>query len=173
MERWRVYRDDVAPEVAEVGLERVTERRGLLGRREVVEERLFRRWFAARDRVESGSYRATLGQATEHMARGTFGSYVDIDTLVDGVRVRIVRRTIGRRHLEVDISREVAFDIHDVAGAAAHAAELREVAVAENDAYWCAARDAADRAGEKVAAARQRAADAAELARILRAQDEG
>jgi hypothetical protein len=59
MERWRVYIDDAAPGIVEVGLERLTQRRRLLGYREVAEERLFMRWFGARDRVASGSYRAT------------------------------------------------------------------------------------------------------------------
>jgi hypothetical protein len=171
MERWRVYIDDAAPGIVEVGLERMTQRRRLLGYREVAEERLFMRWFGARDRVASGSYRATLTQAIEHLQRGTFGAYVDVDTLIDGVRVRIVRRTIGPRHLEVQIARERVFDVDDVAGAAAHAEELRAVAADENEAYWDAARAAATRAGERVLEARKRAHDAAELSRILRSQD--
>ena len=43
----------------------------------------------------------------------------------------------------------------------------------ENEAYWAAARDAAARATDWVAEARQRAHDAAELSRILQSQGEG
>ena len=172
MQRWRVYRDEPAPGILEVGLELVSDRRRLLGREEVVDERVFGRFFALRDLVASGAYRATLGQALEHIKRGTFGSYVDVDTLTDGVRVRIVRRTIGARHLEVEIARERIFESDDVAEAAAHAEELRAVAEDENEAYWDAARAAASRATERLAEARQRAHDAAELGRILRAQEE-
>jgi hypothetical protein len=172
MQRWRVYRDEPAPGIAEVGLERMTARRRLLRREEVVEERVFGRFFGARDRIASGGYRATLRQALEHIERGTFASYVDVDTLTDGVRVRLVRRTIGRRHLEVDIARERIFDGDEVAEAAAHAEELRAVAADENEAYWDAARDAAHRANARLAEARQRAHDAAELGRILRSQEE-
>ena len=172
MEGWRVYREEAAPGIAEVGLERVVSRRRLLRRDEVVDERVFGRFFGARDRVAIGSYRATLTQALEHMRLGTFGSYLDVDTLVDGVRVRIVCRTIGPRHPEVQIARERVFDVDEVAEAAAHAAELRAVAAEENEAYWDAARSAARRASERLAEARQRAYDAAELSRILRAHDE-
>jgi hypothetical protein len=171
MERWRVYRDEAAPGIVEVGLERLTQRRWLLGYRESVEERLLARWFTTRDLIASGSYRATLGQAVEHLARGTFGSYVDVDTLTDAVRVRLVRRTVGPRHLEVDIARERLFDPDDVAESAAHAEELRALAEDENEAYWAAAREAAAHASERIAEARQRADDAAELSRILRSQD--
>jgi hypothetical protein len=170
MQRWRVYRDEAAPGIDEVGLERLTQRRRLLSHQDVVEERLFMRWFGARDRVAIGSYRATLTQAVEHLERGTFGSYVDVDTLTDGVRVRLVRRSIGLRHLEVDIAREQHFDPDEVAESAAHAEELRAMAEDENEAYWAAARDAAEKATERVAEARQRAHDAAELSRILRSQ---
>jgi hypothetical protein len=172
MERWRVYRDEAAPGVVEVGLERVTSRWRLLGRDEVVQERVFGRFFGARDRLASGAYRATLTQALDHMRLGTFGSYLDVDTLTDGVRVRLVRRTIGPRHLEVQIARERVFDGDDVAEAAAHAEELRAVAEEENEAYWDAARDAAHKASERLAEALQRAHDAAELGRILRSQEE-
>jgi hypothetical protein len=150
----------------------VSEKRRLLGRRQVAAERVFPRWFATRDLVASGGYHAMLRQAAEHLARGTFGSYVDVDTLTDGVRVRLVRRTIGSRHLEVDIVRERRFGVEDVAGSAAHAEELRAVAREENDAYWAAAREAAARAGDRLAEARQRADDAAELGRILRSLNE-
>jgi hypothetical protein len=172
MQRWRVYRDEPAPGIVEVGLERVRARWRLLGREEAVDERVFGRFFASRDLVASGAYRATLGQALEHMRRGTFGSYADVDTLTDGVRVRLVRRTIGPRHLQVDIARERIFDGDDVAEAAAHAEELRAVAEDENEAYWDAARDAAHRATEWLAEARERAHNAAELGRILRSQEE-
>jgi hypothetical protein len=172
MQRWRVYRDEPAPGILEVGLERVSGRWRLLGREELVDERVFGRFFALRDLVTSGAYRATLGQALEHIRRGTFGSYVDVDTLTDGVRVRLVRRTIGPRHLEVEIARERIFDGDDVAEAAAHAEELRALAEDENEAYWDAARDAAHRAIERFADARERAHDAAELSRILRSQEE-
>jgi hypothetical protein len=172
MHRWRVYRDEPAPGILEVGLERVSARRRLLGREDVVDERVFGRFFAIRDVVAGGGYHATLGQALAHMQRGTFGSYVDVDTLTDGVRVRIVRRTIGPRHLEVNIARERIFDGEEVAEAAAHAEELRAAAEEENEAYWDAARDAASRATERLAEARQRAHDAAELSRILRSQEQ-
>ena len=172
MQQWRVYEDEPAPGVVEIGLERVSERRRWLRRNDVVAERVFGRWFAIRDRVASGGYRATLGQAVEHLERGTFGSYVDVDTLTDGVRVRLVRRTIGRRHLEVDIARERLFDPDDVAESAAHAEELRAVAEDENEAYWAAAHDATARASDRLGQARQRAHDAAELSRILRSQGE-
>jgi hypothetical protein len=172
MERWRVYQDEPAPGIVEVGLERVRERWQWLRREGVVAERVFARWFATRDRIASGGYRATLGQAVEHLGRGTFGSYVDVDTLTDGVRVRLVRRTIGPRHLEVDIARERLFDPDDVAESAAHAEELRAVAEDENEAYWAAAHDATARASDRLAEARQRAHDAAELSRILRSQGE-
>ena len=173
MQQWRVYEDEPVPGFLEVGLERVSERRRWLRREGLVQERLFGRWFATRDIVASGSYRATLGQAVEHLTRETFGSYVDVDTLTDCVRVRLVRRTIGPRHLEVDIARERLFDTEDVAESAAHAEELRAVAEDENEAYWAAARDAAARAIDRVAEARQRAHDAAELSRILQSQGEG
>jgi hypothetical protein len=172
MQQWRVYQDEPAPGILEVGLERVSERWRWLRREGVVEERVFGRWFARRDMVASGGYRATLGQAIEHLERGTFGSYVDVDTLTDCVRVRLVRRTIGARHLEVDIARERLFDTEDVAESAAHAEELRVAAEDENEAYWAAARDAAARASDRLAEARQRAHDAAELSRILRSQGE-
>jgi hypothetical protein len=172
MQQWRVYLDEPAPGILEVGLERVSERWRWLRRERLVAERLFARWFAARDRIASGGYRATLGQAVEHLARGTFGSYVDVDTLTDGVRVRLVRRTIGARHLEVTIDREQVFGTDDVVDSAAHVEELRGVAEEENEAYWAAARDAAARARDWLTEARQRAHDAAELSRILRSQDE-
>jgi len=172
MQQWRVYEDEPAPGIVEIGLERVGERRRWLRREDVVQERVVGRWFATRDRIESGSYRATLRQAVEHLARGTFGSYVDVDTLTDGVRVRRVRRTIGLRRLEVDIAGERVFGTEDVAESAAHAEELRAVAEDENEAYWTAARDAAARASDRLAEARQRAHDAAELSRILRSQGE-
>jgi hypothetical protein len=170
MEQWRVYQDEPAPAIVEVGLERVSERWRWLRRERVVAERVFARWFAVRDRIASGGYRATLGQAVEHLACGTFGSYVDVDTLTDGVRVRLVRRTIGARHLEVEIARERVFATDDVVESAAHAEELRGVAEEENEALWDAARDAAARAGDQMAEARQRAHDAAELSRILRSE---
>jgi hypothetical protein len=107
------------------------------------------------------------------MGRGTFGSYVDVDTLTDGVRVRRVRRTIGARHLEVDIVGERLFGTDDVADAAAHVEGPRAVAEDENEAYWDAVRDAAARASDRIARARQRAYyDAAELSQILRLPDE-
>jgi hypothetical protein len=170
MEQWRVYQDEPAPGIVEVGLERVSERRRWRRREHVAAERVFARWFAARDRIASGGYRATLGQAVEHLAGGTFGSYVDVDTLTDGVRVRLVRRTIGVRHLEVAIDRELVFGTDDIVGSAAHAEELRGVAEEENEALWDAARHAAARASDRMAEARQRAHDAAELSRILRSE---
>jgi hypothetical protein len=170
MERWRVYQDEPAPGIVEVGLERVRGRWRLLRRDDVVAERVFGRLFAVRDRLASGGYRVTLGQAVEHLARGTFGSYVDVDALTDGVRVRLVRRTIGARHLEVEIARERVFGTDDVVDSAAHAEELRGLAEEENEAFWDAAREAAVRATHRLAEARQHAHDVAELSRILRSQ---
>jgi hypothetical protein len=172
MGEWRVYRDDPAPGVVEVGLERVEQRRRLLWREPVVEERLLGRRFTGGDVAAHTSYRGTLRQAIEHLSRGTFGSYVDVDTLTDGVRVRLVRRTIGPRRLDVDIAREQIFAPDDVAASAAHAAELRALAEEENEAYWAAAREAAARASVALAEARRRAHDAAELSQILRSQEE-
>jgi hypothetical protein len=172
MGEWRVYQDDPVPGIVEVGLERVVRRGRLWWREAVVEERLLGRRFAAGDVVARTAYRGTLRQAIEHMARGTFGSYVDVDTLTDGVRVRLVRRTIGARHLDVDIARERVFAVDEVASSAAHATELRAAAEEENEAYWAAARDAAARAREALAEARRRAHDAAELGQILRSQEE-
>jgi hypothetical protein len=171
MGEWRIYQDDPAPGIVEVGLERV-ERRRLWWREPVVEERLLGRRFASGDVVARTSYRGTLRQAVEHMSRGTFGSYVDVDTLTNGVRVRLVRRTIGPRRLDVDIAREQIFAADDVAASAAHAAELRALAEEENEAYWTAAREAAARASDALAEARRRAHDAAELSQILRSQEE-
>jgi hypothetical protein len=48
---------------------------------------------------------------------------------------------------------------------------LRGVAGDDNDAFRAAAGDAAARARERLAEARQRADDAAEVSRILRSQD--
>jgi hypothetical protein len=172
MEEWRVYEDEPAPGIADVGLERVRERRRLWRSELVAEERVFGRRFRLGDVFARTGYRAMLQQAIAHMRRGTFGSYVDVDPLVDGVRVRLVRRTIGDRHLEVDIGRERRFAADEVAGSAAHAEELRALAREENEAYWAAARHAAALASDALAEARQRAHDAAELSRILRSQDE-
>src|SRR5919108_2205920 len=159
MGEWRVYEDDPAPGIVEVGLERVELRGRLWWREPVVRERLLGRRFLSGDVVARTAYRGTLRQAIEHMARGTFGSYVDVDTLTDGVRVRLVRRTIGARHLEVEIARERVFATDDVVDSAAHAEELRGVAEEENEALWDAARDAAAHANDRMAEARQRAHD--------------
>ena len=86
--------------------------------------------------------------------------------------MRLVRRTIGPRHLDVDIAREQIFASDKVADSAAHAAELRAVAEHENEAYWSAVREAAARARDAVAEARRRAHDAAELSQILHSQEE-
>jgi hypothetical protein len=169
---WRVYEDDPAPGMVEVGLERVEQRGRLWWREAVVRERVLGRRFLSGDVVARTAYRGTLRQALEHMSRGTFGSYVDVDALTNGVRVRLVRRTIGARHLHVDIARERIFGTEAVADSAAHAAELRAVAEEENEAYWAAAREAAARASDALAEARRRAHDAAELSRILRSQEE-
>jgi hypothetical protein len=54
MQRWRVYRDEPTPGIVEVGLERVSARRRLLGSEEVIDERVFGRFFALRDLVAIG-----------------------------------------------------------------------------------------------------------------------
>lgn len=172
MGAWRVYQDDPAPGIVELGLERVREERSLVRRRSVVEERLLGRHFGVRDRLASGRYHSILEQAIEHLDRGTFGAYVDIDPMQGGVRVRLVRRTIGPERLEVTLSDERHFSGEQVSESADYAEGLRTIAREENDAFWQAARDAAMRASQALADARERAADAAELSRILQSQEE-
>jgi hypothetical protein len=169
---WRIYRDDPAAGLVELGLERVREERGLLRRRSVVEERLLGRRFGVRDVLASGRYHAILVQAVEHLAKKTFGTFVDIDPIADGVRVRLVRRTIGPQRLEVTISDERRFSAEQISDSADYAEELRAVARAENDAFWEDARDAAARAAADLAEARERARDAAELSAILQSQED-
>jgi hypothetical protein len=167
---WRIYRDDPAPSVVELGLERVREERRMLRRTSVVEERLLGRRFAGRDLVASGRYHTILRQAVEHLDAGTFGTYVDIDPMGDGVRVRLVRRTIGAERLEVTISDERHFAGDQIT--ADYAEELRALARDENDAFWSTARDAAEQARAQLEDARERARDAAELSQILQSQEE-
>jgi hypothetical protein len=169
---WRIYRDDPAPGIVELGLERVREERRLLRRTSVVEERVLGRRFAARDLVASGRYHTILRQAVERLAAGTFGTYVDIDPMGDGVRVRLVRRTIGPERLDVAISDERHFAADQVSASADYAEELRALARDENDAFWAAARDAAEQASAQLEDARERARDAAELSQILQSQEE-
>jgi len=88
------------------------------------------------------------------------------------VRVRLVRRTIGDRHLDVDIGHERRFAADQVADSAAHAEELRAVAREENDAYWAVAREAAARASDALAEARRARTTLPELSQILLSQDE-
>jgi hypothetical protein len=169
---WRIYRDDPAPGVVELGLERVREERRMLRRASVVEERLLGQRFAGRDLLASGRYNTILRQAVEHLDAGTFGTYVDIDPMGDGVRVRLVRRTIGPQRLEVTISDERHFAGDQVTESADYAEELRALARDENDAFWSAARDAAEQARAQLEDARERARDAAELSQILQQQEE-
>jgi hypothetical protein len=170
---WRIYEDEPAPGIVELGLARVREERSLLRRRSVVDEWLLGRRFGVRDRLASGRYHTILVQAVEHLARGTFGAYVDIDPVTDGVRVRLVRRTIGAQRLEVEISGERHFSAEQISDSADYAEELRTIARDENEAFWEAARDAAERASAALADARGRARDAAELSQILQSQEEG
>jgi hypothetical protein len=168
---WRGYRRTLPPEIIEVGLERVREARRLLGRRVVVEERLLDRRFRLRDLIAWGRYQSILDQAAEHINDGTFGAYVDIEPLGDGVRVQLVRRTIGERELEVAISDERRFAADEISASAEYAEHLRALAREENDAFWEAARDTAERARSTREDAQRRASDAAELSEILESED--
>jgi hypothetical protein len=168
---WRGYRQTLAPAIMEVGLERVSEARGLLRRRVVVEERLLDRRFRLRDELAWSRYQAILEQAAEHIGHGTFGAYVDIDPLADGIRVRLVRRTLGEHALEVAISDERRFGADEISASAEYAEQLRAVAGEENDAFWAAAREAAERARSEREDAQRRAGDAVELSEILESQD--
>jgi hypothetical protein len=169
---WRIYEDEPAPGIVELGLERLRAERSLMRRRDVVDERLLGRRFGVRDRLGTGRYHSILTQAIEHLGRGTFGAYVDIDPETDGVRVRLVRRTIGPQRLEVEISGERHFSAEQISDSADYAEELRSIARDENEAFWEAARDAAERASAALAEAQERARDAAELSRILQSQED-
>jgi hypothetical protein len=169
---WRIYEDEPAAGIVEIGLEHLREERSLMRRRDVVEERLLGRRFGARERLEIGRYHSILAQAIEHLGRGTFGAYVDIDPIVDGVRVRLVRRMIGAQRLDVTISGERHFSADQISDSADYAEELRATARAENDAFWEAARDAEQRAQAALADAQERARDAAELSQILQSQED-
>lgn len=173
MGAWRIYEDDPAAGIVELGLERLRAERSLLRRRDVVEERVLGRRFGVRDRLATGRYHSILTQAIDHLGRGTFGTYVDIDPMTDGVRVRLVRRTIGTERLEVEISGERHFSADQISDSADYAEELRTIARDENEAFWEAARDAAERASAALAEARERARDAAELSQILQSQEDG
>ena len=168
---WRRYRQTLAPAIVEVGLERVSEARGLLRRRVIVEERLLDRRFRLRDELAWSRYQALLEQAAEHIGHGTFGAYVDIDPLADGIRVRLVRRTLGEQELEVALSDERRFAADEISASAEYAEQLRAVAREENDAFWAAARDAAESARSAREDARRRAGDAAQLSEILESED--
>ena len=167
---WRGYRLTLAPATVEVGLERVREARGLLRRREVVEERLLDRRFRLRDELAWTRYQSILEQAAEHTNHGTFGAYADIDSLADGVRVRLVRRALGEQALEVAISDERRFGAEEIAASAEYAEQLRAMAREENDAFWASARDAAERARSAREEAQRRAGDAAALGEILESE---
>jgi hypothetical protein len=168
---WREYRQTLTAGTVEVGLERVREARRLLRRHVVVEERLLDRRFRLRDELAWGRYESMLGQAAEHIGRGTFGAYVDIDAVANGVRVRLVRRALGERGLEVAISDERRFAADEITGSAEYAEQLRAVAREENEAFWAQARDAAERARSAREDAQQRAKDAAVLGEILESED--
>jgi hypothetical protein len=92
--------------------------------------------------------------------------------MVDGVRVRLVRRTIGPERLDVAISDERHFAADQVSASADYAEELHALARDENDAFWSAARDAAEQARAQLEDAREPARDAAELSQILQSQEE-
>ncbi len=169
--QWRGYRQTLAPGTVEVGLERVREERRLLRRGVVVEERLLDRRFRLRDQLAWGRYQSILEQAAEHINHGTFGAYVDIDPLADGVRVRLVRRALGELALEVEISDERRFSADEIAASAEHAEQLRAVARDENEAFWAAAREAAERARSAREDAQRSAGDAMELREILASED--
>ena len=168
---WRGYRQTFPPATVEVGLERVRGARRLLRRRVVVEERLLDRSFRLWDQVAWSRYESILDQAAEHIRNGTFGAYVDIDPMADGVRVRLVRRALGEQELEVSISDERRFAADEISESAEYAEQLRAVAGEENDAFWAAAREAADRARSEREDAQRRAGDAVELSEILESQD--
>ncbi len=168
---WRGYRQTLAPGTIEVGLECVRGARRLLRRRVVVEERLLDRSFRLRDQIAWSRYESILEQAAEHISHGTFGAYVDIDPLADGVRVRLVRRALGEQELEVAISSERRFGADEISASAEYAEQLRAVAGEENDAFWAAAREAAERARSAREDAQRRASDAAELSEILESED--
>jgi hypothetical protein len=169
--RWRTYRQALAPGAVEVGLERVSEARGLLRRRVVVEERLLDRRFRLRDELEWSRYQSLLEQAAGHIGRGTFGAYVDIDPVADGVRVRLVRRALGELERAVATSGERRFRADEISASAEYAEELRAVARAENDAFWAAAREAAEHARSAREDALRRAGDAAQLSEILQSEE--
>jgi hypothetical protein len=169
---WRIYEDEPAPGIVDLGLERLKTERSLIRRRHVVEERLLGRRFGARDRLGIGRYHSILAQTIEHLERGTFGAYVDIDPIVDGVRVRLVRRTIGPQRLDVTLFGERHFAADQISASADYAEELRATARAENDAFWEAARDQAEQARAALADAQERARDAAELSEILQSQED-
>jgi len=169
---WRIYEDEPAPGIVELGLERLRAERSMMRRRDVVEERLLGRRYGVRDRLGIGRYHSILAQTIEHLDRGTFGSYVDIDPITEGVRVRLVRRTIGPERLDVTLFGERHFAADQVSDSAAYAEELRATARAENDAFWEAARDVAERARAELADAQERARDAADLSRILQSQED-
>jgi hypothetical protein len=169
---WRIYEDEPAPGIVELGLERLRAERSLMRRRDIVEERLLGRRFGVRDRLAIGRYHSILAQAIEHLERATFGAYVDIDPITDGVRVRLVRRTIGPQRLDVTLFGERHFAADQISASADYAEELRATARAENDAFWEAAREQADRARAALADAQERARDAAELSQILQSQED-
>jgi len=168
---WRGYREMLAPGTVVVGLERVREERRRLRRRVVVEERLLERRFRLRDELAWRRYGSILEQAAEHISHGTFGAYVDIDPLADGVRVRLVRRSLGEQALEVAISDERRFGADEIPASAEYAEQLRATAGEENDAFWAAAREAAEEARSAREDAQRRASDAAVLHEILESED--
>jgi hypothetical protein len=171
MIEWRAYQEPLAPAIVEVGLERVRQARRLMIRREVVEERLLDRRFKLRDRLAWGRYEELLEEAAGHLNQGTFGAYVDIDPVAHGVRVRLVRRSIGEHELEVAISDERRFGADEITASAEYAEQLRATAHDENDEFWAAAREAAEHARCAREDARQRASDAVELSEILESED--
>ena len=168
---WRGYRETLGPGTVEVGLERVREERRRWRRRVVVEERLLERRFRLRDELAWRRYESILEQTAEHISHGTFGAYVDIDPVADGVRVRLVRRVLGEQELEVAISDERRFSADEIPASAEYAEQLRATAGEENEAFWAAAREAAEEARSAREDARRRASDAAELHEILESED--
>jgi hypothetical protein len=77
----------------------------------------------------------------------------------------------GELELAVAISGERRFRADEISASAEYAEELRAVARAENDAFWAAAREAAEHARSAREDARRRAGDAAQLSEILQSEE--
>jgi hypothetical protein len=168
---WRIFEAASAGDSLIVGLERVSERRIRPRRETRVEERILSREFHEREIVAIATYRGLLGEVADHLARGTFGSVVEVDAVPGGVRARIVRRRLAADTVEAEIAGEKQFATDEIAASAEYAEELRAQAAQENQAFWEELRDAEAGAAAARASARERAREASDLAAILR--DEG